>query len=78
MTVGGNTGTCSVQLVESGTLLINYGTQGWNLDREGSDRKAFVDIDFTSGGQAQYNPTVLEGSSHSGLIKFIAKALLNT
>lgn len=78
VTVSGNTGTCSVQLVESGTLLINYGTQGWSIDREGSDRKAFVDIDFTSGGQAQYNPTVIEGTNHSGLIKFIAKALLNT
>ena len=78
VTVAGSAGTCSVQLVESGTLLINYGQQGWNICREGSVAKAFVDIDFTSGGQAQYNPTVLEGTSHSGLIKFIAKALLNT
>lgn len=78
ITIVGSSGNCVVQLVESGTLLINYGTQGWNIDREGSERTTFVDIDFTAGGQAQYNPTVLEGSNHSGLIKFLAKALLNT
>lgn len=77
VTVSGNTGTCSVQLVESGTLIVNYGQQGWQITRF-RQGDAGVDIDFTSGGQAQYNPDVLEGTSHSGLIKFIAKALLNT
>jgi hypothetical protein len=77
VTVAGTSATTSVQLVESGTLLINQGQQGWSMTRirEGD---ALVDIDFTSGGQAQYNPTILQGTSHVGLMKFVAKALLNT
>jgi len=78
VTVSGNTGTFSVQLVESGSMFINYGQQGWSITRVGPEGKAFVDIDFTTIGQAQYNPTVLEGTGHSGLIKFVAKALLTT
>ena len=78
VTVSGSTGTCSVQLVESGVLFINYSTQGWVVEREGPAKQAFVDIDFTAGGQGQYNPTILEGTSHVGLMKFVAKALLKT
>lgn len=77
VTIAGNTGTFEVQIVESGTMIINYGQQGWSITRfrEGD---SLIDIDFTSGGQAQYTPVILEGTSHSGLIKFVAKALLNT
>lgn len=77
VTVAGNTGSSIVQLVESGTLLINYSQQGWHVTRY-RQGDAFVDIDFNSSGQAIYTPDVLDGTSHSGIIKFIAKALLNT
>ena len=77
VTVSGNAGTFPVQLVESGTLIINYGQQGWEVARY-RQGEAYVDIDYTTAGQAQYNPTVLDGTGHTGLIKFIAKALLNT
>ena len=77
VTVAGTTGSFTVQLVESGTMIANYGQQGWNVARF-KEGDAQVPIDFTSGGQAQYTPVVLEGTSHSGLIKFVAKALLST
>ena len=73
----GTSATFTTQLVESGTLLLNYGQQGWGYARFSvGDSK--VDLSVTSAGLVQYNPVVLEGSSHSGLMKFIAKALLST
>ena len=79
VTVAGTSATFEVELIESGTLLANYGLQGWNLAQYGVDigaSKTIIDID--SSGQGTYTPTVIEGTSHTGLIKFIAKALLDT
>lgn len=77
VSVAGTAGAFNVELVESGTLNINYGQQGWQVVRM-TNGDALVSIDFTASGQAQYNPTVLEGTVHSGLIKFVAKALLDS
>lgn len=77
ITVAGISGSFVVELVESGTLLTNYGQQGWTLVRSRSG-EALVDIDITTAGQAQYNPVVMDGTAHTGIMKFIAKALLDT
>jgi len=79
VTVAGTSATVAVQLVESGTWLANYGSQGWGMTEYGVNAGAAkVVFDISASGQATYNPTVLEGTGHVGLIKFIAKALLDS
>lgn len=79
VTIAGTTGTFLVQLIESGTIIANYGIQGWSFTQFGDNiGSAKVVFDIGSSGQATYNPAVLEGTGHVGLVKFIAKALLDT
>lgn len=79
ITVAGTSATFPVQLLESGTILANYGLQGWSITQFGSNvNKCKVVFDINSSGQAVYTPTVLEGTGHVGLVKFIAKALLES
>lgn len=79
VTVAGSTGTFQVELVESGSIMLNYGQQGWSMSMFGDDvGNTQVLIDFNTSGQGRYTPTVLEGINHSGLMKFIAKSLLDT
>lgn len=79
VTVAGTSGDFDVELVESGVWQLNYGQQGFAMTLSGVDvGNAQVLLDITSSGQAQYNPTVLEGTGHVGLIKFVAKALLDS
>ena len=79
VTVAGIAGAFDVQLVESGVWQLNYGQQGFSMSLSGVDiGAAQVVLDITSSGQAQYNPVVLEGTGHVGLIKFVAKALLDS
>jgi hypothetical protein len=79
VTVAGTSAIFPVDLVESGTWLANYSTQGWKMTEYGvSVGAGKVVFDIGSSGQATYSPVVLEGTTHVGLFKFIAKALLNS
>jgi hypothetical protein len=71
----GNLGNFDIELVESGIMLCNYGLQGWSLSMERIGN-ALANIELLSSGQFTYEPTILTGSSHNGIIKFIAKALI--
>ena len=75
----GTSGAFNVELLESGVWMANYGQQGWSMTEIGVNvGMAQVEFDITSSGQATYNPTVLTGTGHVGLVKFIAKALLDS
>lgn len=79
VTVAGTSGAFDVELLENGTWYVNYGLQGFSMVLIGDDvGAAKVELDIGDSGQATYNPTVLEGTGHVGLIKFIAKALLDS
>lgn len=79
VTVAGTAGSFDVELLESGIWLANYGLQGWEMTEYGNNvGAAKVVFDIGASGQATYNPTVLEGTGHVGLVKFIAKALLDS
>lgn len=72
-------GEFEIELLESGVLSGNYSIQGWVLaQRKLGDAK--VTLDINSSGTVTYNPDVLSGQvgSHSGLLKFFAKSVLNS
>ena len=76
VTVAGNVAEFEIELLESGEIALNYGKQGWGMSIESlGDSK--VKIDFNSSGQGTYEPTVLDGSSYTGTIRFLAKAILS-
>lgn len=77
ITVAGTIGSFGMQLVESGILMCNYGQQGWSLSQERVG-DTLVELEVNSSGQFTYEPEVLDGTTHIGLIKFIAKALITT
>jgi hypothetical protein len=77
VTVAGTSGSFDIELVESGLLFANYGQQGWALSQERIGNSK-TDIEVNSSGQFTYEPVVLDGTTHIGLIKFIAKALITT
>lgn len=79
ITVAGNSANFDIELVESGTLMINNSQEGWAMSQFGLNvGRAMVTLDINSSGQAMYTPTTLSCNSHTGLMKFIAKSLLDT
>jgi hypothetical protein len=71
-------GSMIVELLEAGTLIGRYGLQGWELSQTyvGDSQ---VEFDVNGSGTVTYNPVVLLGKAgtYSGLIKFLAKSILN-
>lgn len=73
--------TNSTKVSEFGTLEITYNPDGpinnkWEIAREFTGN-AQVTFTVTDTGQVEFSSTALTGSSHSGLIGYTAKALLN-
>jgi len=67
-------GSFDAELVESGEIEGNHGQQGWTLVHSvNGDAKILLDINVD--GFFKYTPTVLGGTAHSGIIKYIAKSL---
>ena len=69
--------TFQIELLEAGTILAQYGLQGLKMIEEADD-DALVLIDIAADGQFTYNPTVLLGAAYTGLMKFVAKAIITT
>lgn len=72
-------GQFNIELVESGVILGNYGLQGWHISRF-RNGNARIDFDITTSGTITYTPDVLTVATgtHTGLIKYLAKTVLNS
>lgn len=74
--------TNSTKATEISVLHIVYNADGgtgskWSITRE-TTGDASIDFTVTDGGQVQFTTTAVSGSSHTGILSYSAKSLLNS
>lgn len=75
--------TSTTTRIESGMLTIFFDTsrsvgEKWVLQREAVGTDSGVEFTVTDAGQVQYTSDNMGGTGHSGIIKFEARALLQS